>query len=331
MLEAGPVTRSGRWTFIALTAALLWAETKDAFANGEGPIVAVFEIEDTSRRKKRLIRSLTDYLRVKLAEQGTVRVVDKSEQNRQLKSLIKREKKKSYRTCVDASCQIPLGKELAADKILRSRLTRFGSNFVITTEIVDLATETSAGAASAKSDGSAEGLMAAVEEIAKELIVVLVPPAPPPPPPPPVVAEAPPPPPPPPPAVAKVEMVTPPPSGLEMTLIIGGWATFGAAYIATVITTLVERDIAYLYYSLIPVVGPIFVESTKVEALGEEKNVLNYVYAGVQLVGALVAVLGHVLVETKEPVPASSLETDAETVSFDLVLTPNGVGIGGRF
>lgn len=331
MLERRPVTRLGRCTFIALTVALLWTETKDAFADEDAPVVAVFEIEDSSRRKKKLIRALTDYLRVKLAEQGTVRVVDKSEQNRQLNALVKREKKKSYRACVDASCQIPLGKELAADKILRSRLTRFGTNFVITTEIVDLASEASAGAASAKSDGSAEGLMGAVEEIAKELVVVLVPPAPPPPPPPTIVAEAPPPPPPPPPVEAKIEMVTPPPSGLELTLIIGGWATFGAAYVATVVTTLIEREIAYVYYALIPVVGPIFVESTKVEALGEEKNVLNFVYAGVQLVGALVAVLGHVLVETKDPVPASSLDADGDAVSIDFVVTPTGVGIAGRF
>ncbi|MEQ9504391.1 MAG: hypothetical protein RIT81_46470 [Deltaproteobacteria bacterium] len=317
------------WSTLLLAVAVFAADLPDVYAN-EGPIVAVFEIEDTSRRKKKLIRALTDYLRVKLAEEGSVRVVDKSEQRRQMKKLMKREKKKSYRTCVDASCQIPLGKELAADKILRSRLNRFGSNFVITTEVLDLASEASAGAASAKSDGSDEGLMRAVEEIAKELLVVLVPP---PPPPPPEVAEAPPPPPPPPPPPVEVkdEMVTPPATGGELALIFGGWSAFGAAYLTNIVIVLVEGDISDIYYSLFPIVGPILYESTKFEELGDKKNVLSYIGAGVQLVGALAAVLGHILVETKDPVPKSTLEAEGDAVTWGPVLTPNGVGIGGTF
>lgn len=300
------------------------ALASEAYAE-DTPIVAVFEIEDTTKRKKRLIRSLTDYLRVKLAESGRVKIVDKSEQERQIKARMKKEKRRSYRTCVDQSCQIPLGKELAADKILRSRLTRFGKNFVITSELIDLATETSAGAASAKSHGKPEELMSAVESVAAELVEKI---APPPPPPPPVVAEAPPPPPPPPPVVEepKVEMVQPPATAFELSLIIGGWATFAGAYITVIVASLLDDNLANAYYALFPVAGPFFIELGR--PVGESRNVLNFIDAGVQIIGALVAALGHVLVESKDPVPKATLEGE---VSVEFFATPKAAGLAIEF
>src|SRR6185295_13681302 len=152
---------------LALAILLSAFASKRARGDDRPPVIAVFEIEDGTKRPKKLPAALTDYFRVKLAETRLVKVVDKGDQEQQLKKLIKAERKSSYKTCVDDSCQIPLGKELAADKILRAKITRFGKSFVLAAELIDLASGASAGAASDKNDGTEEGLMASVENIAK--------------------------------------------------------------------------------------------------------------------------------------------------------------------
>jgi hypothetical protein len=61
------------------------------------PGVAVFELEDGVGQRDKLMASLTDYLRVKLAESGSVEVVDKGEQEAERKKLVVREQQNSYR------------------------------------------------------------------------------------------------------------------------------------------------------------------------------------------------------------------------------------------
>lgn len=312
--------------------AVLCAETP-AYADVGTPVVAVFELEDATklrrrRSRRRLITSLTDYLRVKLAEGGRVKVVDESTQRAELRKLVRRQKKRSYRACVDASCQVPLGKALAADKILRSKLTRFGDRHVISVEIIDLATEASAGAATAKSDGSPEGMMGAIEAVAVDLIETLVPPPAPEPEPEPApelaVAPA-----PPPPPEAQVTMVKPPPTTLDWTLVIGGWSVFVVAYGAGIVGALLTEDVTSTYYSFFPIVGPILVEQLNSSTLQRDSNVLNYVDAGVQALGVGVALIGHILIETKDPVPSDTLDEDGGTITF--FVGPRSAGIAGTF
>jgi hypothetical protein len=123
----------------ALTAAALLSATGSAAAK---PKVAVMELSDQTRSLKAGLRdSLTDALRSNLAQSGRFVVIDKGRQAAALKRLVAEQKKESYKACYASSCQIPLGQALAADTVLRTKLTQVGSSYLLIGELVDLAKE----------------------------------------------------------------------------------------------------------------------------------------------------------------------------------------------
>ena len=132
------------------------------------PVVAVFDIHDETN-KQQLARRLTDQLRVELASTKKLIIIDKGEQEAQVKKLLKEQKTASYQPCVDDACQIPLGKELAANQILRTRLVRFGKSYRLSSELIDVATGGSAGGASVDTDGTDQGLLRGVELLARRI------------------------------------------------------------------------------------------------------------------------------------------------------------------
>jgi len=105
--------------------------------------LAVMTLEDATGEglAASLLDNLSDYLRTQIARRGTFIVIDKSRQADALKKLVGDAKKESYNECYDDSCQIPLGKALSADTILRVKLSRIGSNYQMNAEMVDLARE----------------------------------------------------------------------------------------------------------------------------------------------------------------------------------------------
>lgn len=136
----------------------------------EPPVVAVFDIQSkVSRIKRASLSDLTDQLRVRLAQTKRMIIIDKSEQERELKRLINEQRKASYKRCIDESCQIPLGKELAASKILKTKLMRFGKIYVLSSEIIDLKTGGSDGAAAVETRGTSDALLDAINVIAGKL------------------------------------------------------------------------------------------------------------------------------------------------------------------
>lgn len=136
-----------------------------------GWIIAVMTTVSSGKTPfdRHMLSAVTDQLRVFLAERGA-RVVDRTAQEAAIKRLIDEEKKRSYASCVDASCQIPLGKALAASHILRSTVAKFGKACATNGELVDLRTEVTASAAYAKSDCSEEALLYAAESLAEQII-----------------------------------------------------------------------------------------------------------------------------------------------------------------
>jgi len=138
-------------------------------ANKTPPIVAVFDIEVSHSSQVGIARKLTQILRVELAATKKLIIVDKGEQEAQLRILLRAQKEASYSACVDDSCQIPLGKELAANQILRTQLTKFGKKKLITSELVDVATGGSAGGASIETDGTPDDLLRGIKLIAHRL------------------------------------------------------------------------------------------------------------------------------------------------------------------
>ncbi len=134
-------------------------------------VVAVMDVEDVnagSRKglSKSLVRNLGDQLRIFVAQNG-LRTVDRSSQERVFKDQLQRIKSDSYNACYDDSCQIELGKALAATHIRRSRITRFGSRCVLNAEMIDLRAEVTIKAASARGGCEAEGFLTMSEEVSK--------------------------------------------------------------------------------------------------------------------------------------------------------------------
>lgn len=135
-------------------------------------VIAVMNVETSGKTPfdKSTLLALTDQVRVFLAERGA-RVVDRSTQDQALKGMVDEEKKKSYQACVDSSCQIPLGKALAASHILRSTVAKFGKACATNGELIDLRSEVTVAAGSSRSDCEEEALLYAAETLAEQLVV----------------------------------------------------------------------------------------------------------------------------------------------------------------
>jgi hypothetical protein len=103
------------------------------------PIVAVFNIEAKGvKLSADVLDRLTDYLGSLMATQG-YRIVPRSE----LKKRLLEQKKASYNMCYDTSCQLDLGKELAAEKSLATQLISLGGTCKLTLTLYDLKKATS--------------------------------------------------------------------------------------------------------------------------------------------------------------------------------------------
>jgi hypothetical protein len=156
-------------------------ETPPPSSNGSGIalnpdwVVAVMEVKDLNAGSKGaigddLIRNLGSQLRIELAKRGA-KTVDKSAQDEALRDQVKEIKNDSYKTCYDDSCQVELGKALAASHILRSQVTRFGSRCVLNAELFDLRREVTIAASSSRGDCEPEGFLRMSEEVANGLRV----------------------------------------------------------------------------------------------------------------------------------------------------------------
>ncbi|HOX44462.1 MAG TPA: formylglycine-generating enzyme family protein [Myxococcota bacterium] len=114
------------------------------------PIVAVFDLEvKGAKLDGGTVDRLTDYLSTLLGTRG-FQIVPRS----QLKERLVEAKKGSYKECFDQTCQIEVGKELAAQKSLASQVLKIGSQCKITLNLYDLrrAASEASGAASGGCD-----------------------------------------------------------------------------------------------------------------------------------------------------------------------------------
>jgi hypothetical protein len=130
-------------------------------------VVAVFLIENRgSPLTDQELVSLTDYLGTKLGETGKYRIIPRDE----IRARLTAEKKKSFKECVDQSCQIEIGRELAAQLTVNSSISRVGSKCIITAAMFDLQKAATSRTASAKGKCLADDLVVAVEQIAAKLL-----------------------------------------------------------------------------------------------------------------------------------------------------------------
>jgi PBP1b-binding outer membrane lipoprotein LpoB len=127
-----------------------------------GAYVAVFDIQDKSKTLSRMeLESLTDYLATKMAEDGLFHVVPREEIQKRLLST----KQKSYKSCYDQSCQIEIGREIAAQKTLSVKIASIGSSCIVTAALYDLKKAATNATATTRGKCDTDALLAQIEEI----------------------------------------------------------------------------------------------------------------------------------------------------------------------
>lgn len=128
--------------------------------------LAVMEIVDTSgTMQKNVLSDATEYLRVAMTSTGKFILIPKERQDNAIKKL----KRESWQECNDRNCRIPLGQALSADTMLTAKISRIGSTFIITSQLIDLASESAAIGERTKYDGSEDSLVEALDYIAAQL------------------------------------------------------------------------------------------------------------------------------------------------------------------
>jgi hypothetical protein len=136
-------------------------------------VVAIMELEDPSAQDPQraipvaLRHNTSDQLRVFAAR--FVRTIDRGAQERFLKEQIATMKQESFKQCYDDSCQVELGKALAASHILRTRIARFGNRCVLNSELIDLKSEVTVLAATDQGDCTDEGFFQMSENVTNGL------------------------------------------------------------------------------------------------------------------------------------------------------------------
>jgi formylglycine-generating enzyme required for sulfatase activity len=130
------------------------------------PIVAVFNIEAKSLRLDRSrLSELSDYFADSLAATGAFQVVPRDRLKKRLVEL----KKKSYQACYDQSCQVEIGRELAANKSLATRVMRIGKKCVVTSTLYDLRKAATEAGATAEGGCGVDALRELVKRVVRAL------------------------------------------------------------------------------------------------------------------------------------------------------------------
>lgn len=135
--------------------------------------VAVMDIHDRSGKiSDKIIENATEMIRGKLSSTGKFMVIDRSSQQKKMKTLIGNEKKESYKKNYDKESQIPLGRALAADSILRSTISCLGNDCMLSAELVDIAKEVSTSGGTSKFTYDAtdlSSLISAIEDVVEQI------------------------------------------------------------------------------------------------------------------------------------------------------------------
>jgi hypothetical protein len=141
------------------------ARAKPAPAAPGRMIVAVFDVQDMSRKfKKRTLDQLTEYLSARITQVTRYRVVPRD----QLRARLFEEKKGTYRECYEETCQIELGKALAAQKSLSTKILKVGSRCAISSILFDFKTETAEQSALVRTDCDEDSLMDCMDRVARQ-------------------------------------------------------------------------------------------------------------------------------------------------------------------
>ncbi len=139
---------------------------KPVVAEGDRPIAVVFQIQDMSGKfEENLVAQLTEYLSAQVGQKLRYKVAPRE----QLRDRLGAAKKESYKQCYDRSCQIEMGKALAANKTVSTSLIRIGSNCVFNATVMDLKTEAAELSASFTGKCDEDSLLVSLDKVVKVL------------------------------------------------------------------------------------------------------------------------------------------------------------------
>ena len=138
------------------------------------PVVAVFGIEQRAGiLSARLSADLTVYISTRLAENGYAKVVPQAE----LKRALEEQTAATYRACYDESCQVEIGKAVAAQQIVSTGIQKLGDVCVVSLTVYDLATAASAGGSVVETECSEAGIFSGIKRAVAKLLGVAATPA----------------------------------------------------------------------------------------------------------------------------------------------------------
>ncbi|HUU03704.1 MAG TPA: PEGA domain-containing protein [Myxococcota bacterium] len=130
------------------------------------PIVAIFDVEDKGAGLSGdVLERLSDYLASKLAATGAWAMVPQD----QLRSKLLTQKKGSYKKCYDQACQIELGRELAAERALATKIIKLGERCTVSCTLYDLRKAASSSGATASGACDEDGLVASIDRVVADL------------------------------------------------------------------------------------------------------------------------------------------------------------------
>jgi hypothetical protein len=149
-----------------LLATLVFCSAAFAAGNQPMPILAVFQIENRGTAlTTQEIETLTDYLGTRLGEGGSFRIVPRDE----IRARLANQKKETYKTCYDRSCQIDIGQELSAQYTLSASIGKIGSLCILTAALFDLRKAATERTATAKGPCDTDHLLSALDEVISKL------------------------------------------------------------------------------------------------------------------------------------------------------------------
>ncbi len=132
----------------------------------ESVVVAILDLQDPDRALRANERTqLTDYLTAHAIQQHGWKSVPRA----QLREQLQQEKAASYESCVDEACQIELGKAVAAQKTLVTKLLRLGKACTMVMTLYDLRSEAAEAAATTKTGCTATDLTAGIDDLLSKL------------------------------------------------------------------------------------------------------------------------------------------------------------------
>ena len=129
------------------------------------PVVAVFEIKNEAGLKKGFVQSLHEVVAAELTASNKYSVVPNSD----IQKAIREKQAESYASCYDESCQIEIGKEIAAEMTLATSIKKLGSKCVITMQLYNLRTGSSGKAATSRSGCTEDFVLDSIYRVVTQL------------------------------------------------------------------------------------------------------------------------------------------------------------------